>query len=73
MSFIGAEHNLAQLDFPRKQVLYLSKAYNICSIDIASMNINNKQSFDKEIFYGIESGFDGKFLIHPRQIDGWLV
>lgn len=71
MNFIKAEHNEEQLYFPRINVLYLAKAYNKISIDIASMNISNKQLFNEELKFGIRNGFDAKFLIHPNQLI-WL-
>lgn len=71
MNYIKAEHNEEQLYFPRINVLYLAKAYNKISIDIASMNISNKQLFNEELKFGIKNGFDAKFLIHPNQLK-WL-
>ena len=38
MSFIDANHDYPQLDYPRKKMLYLAKAYGLLAIDIASMN-----------------------------------
>ncbi|MFT4850194.1 MAG: citrate lyase beta subunit [Sediminicola sp.] len=71
MAFIGSKHDYEQLDYPRKEMLYLAKAYGIEAIDIASMNISDEISFANEIEYAIMNGYDGKFLIHPKQID-WL-
>ena len=71
MTFLGAKHDYSQLDHPRKEMLYLAKAYGIEAIDIASMNINDEISFAKEIEYAVANGYDGKFLIHPNQFN-WL-
>lgn len=71
MKFIEAEHGKEQLFYPRMNLLYLAKAYNKMAIDIASMNIGNKTLFDEELLFGIENGFNAKFLIHPNQLD-WL-
>lgn len=71
MTFLGAKHDYAQLDYPRKEILYLAKGYGIEAIDIASMNINDEKSFAKEIEYAVINGYDGKFLIHPNQFD-WM-
>jgi citrate lyase beta subunit len=71
MSFLGALHKPSQLDYPRKKMLFLAKAYGLKAIDIASMNIYKNEDFYKELEYAKENGFDGKFLIHPNQFD-WL-
>lgn len=71
MTFLEAKHGESQLDYPRKQVLYIAKAYGLTAIDIASMNIFNEQEFIAELKYGSDNGYNGKFLIHPNQIE-WL-
>ena len=71
MTFLGAKHDYPQLDYPRKEMLYLAKAYDIEAIDIASMNINDEISFVKEIEHAVINGYDGKFLIHPKQFN-WM-
>ncbi|TDU42896.1 citrate lyase beta subunit [Gelidibacter sediminis] len=69
MTFLNAEHTKLQLDYPRKKVLYLAKAYNLQAIDIASMDIYNKESFIDEVRYAEDNGYDAKFLIHPTQLE----
>jgi len=69
MTFLKAKHTLAQLDYPRKTLLYLAKAYHLQAIDIASMNVFNENEFTEEIKYAQDNGYDGKFLIHPTQLD----
>lgn len=71
MGLINAKHTDNQLDYPRKEVLYLAKAYDLIAIDIASMDIFNQEAFVEEAAYGSDNGYDGKFLIHPRQLS-WL-
>lgn len=71
MSFLSAEYVEEKLIYPRTKVLYLAKAFNKIAIDIASMNISNKIDFEKELKFGLEHGYDAKFLIHPNQIE-WL-
>lgn len=68
MTFLNARHTKDQLDYPRKELLYIAKAYNLKAIDIASMNIFDKNSFIEEVQYGLDNGYDAKFLIHPNQI-----
>ena len=69
MTFLNAKHTIEQLDYPRKEVLYLAKAYNLKAIDIASMDIFNKDSFIEEVNYAEDNGYDGKFIIHPKQLE----
>jgi citrate lyase beta subunit len=38
-------------------------------IDIASMNIEYKNEFIYECKDGLKKGFDGKFIIHPWQLE----
>lgn len=71
MNFMSSEHGEEQLSYPRNKVLYLAKAFDKLAIDIATMNISNKINFEKEISFGLEYGFDAKFLIHPIQVE-WL-
>ena len=71
MTYLGSKHDYSQLDYPRKEILYLAKAYGVEAIDIASMNINDEVSFAKEIEYAVINGYDSKFLIHPNQFN-WL-
>jgi len=68
MTFLNARHTKDQLDYPRKELLYIAKAYNLKAIDIASMNIFDKTTFMEEVQYGMDNGYDAKFLIHPNQI-----
>ena len=67
-TILHAKHGKEQLDYPRKEVLYLAKAYDLLAIDIASMDIFDKSSFDEEIDYGKDNGYDAKFIIHPKQL-----
>lgn len=69
MTYLNSEHTPKQLDYPRKKVLYLAKAYNLQAIDIASMDVFSKESFIDEVRYAIENGYDAKFLIHPKQLE----
>jgi citrate lyase beta subunit len=71
MTFIGSEHTPKHFYYPRMKTLYLAKAYGKCALDIASMNISNQEAFEEEVLFGMEHGFDAKFIIHPKQYD-WL-
>lgn len=71
MAFMNTKHELTQLEYPRKKLQYIAKAYDLKAIDIASMNISDQDAFRNEIHYAINNGFDGKFLIHPIQYE-WM-
>lgn len=70
-TFLNAKHQEQQLDYPRKELLYTAKAYNLLAIDIASMEIFNSKVFNDEVKSGIDNGYDAKFVIHPNQLK-WL-
>lgn len=67
LSLLGAEHTLKQLNFPRYYMLYCAKAYGKKAIDIVSMDLSNENAFKEGVQEGLVSGFDAKFLLHPRQ------
>ncbi|MFN3138305.1 MAG: HpcH/HpaI aldolase/citrate lyase family protein [Allomuricauda sp.] len=66
---IQAKHTLQNLEVLRQQILYFSRAYDIISIDIASMNIKDEENFREELMDGFDKGYDGKFIIHPNQLE----
>ncbi|WP_334058716.1 aldolase/citrate lyase family protein [Polaribacter sp. P097] len=70
-TFLNAKHEENQLDYPRKELLYIAKAYDFVAIDIASMEIFNKEKFNNEVKNGIDNGYNAKFIIHPKQLE-WL-
>lgn len=70
-TFLNAKHEEEQLDYPRKELLYLAKAYDFVAIDIASMEIFDQEKFNREVKNGIDNGYDAKFIIHPKQLE-WL-
>ncbi|WP_288372767.1 aldolase/citrate lyase family protein [uncultured Algoriphagus sp.] len=69
---VGMRHNLENVNWARQSVLNYSKAFQKFVIDIASMNIDDKNAFAAECVDGKDKGFDGKFLIHPWQLDLFL-
>lgn len=64
----GMKHDEIFLRYPRFMVSGIAKAYNKIAIDIACMNITNKDVFQKEIIDAEHMGFDAKFIIHPLQL-----
>jgi len=69
MSIVGGKHTLKNLEVVRQNILYLAKSCNITSIDIASMDINDKESFKEEVLDGFNKGYEAKFIIHPKQFN----
>lgn len=69
MAQIGGVHNLKNLEYPRTQLLYWARLLDVIAIDIASMEINNKEHVQAEIIDGFEKGYDAKFYIHPNQME----
>jgi citrate lyase beta subunit len=68
MSIVGGKHTLKNLEVVRQNILYLAKSCNLKSIDIASMEIKDEESFKNEVIDGFNKGYEGKFIIHPRQL-----
>jgi citrate lyase beta subunit len=67
MSIIGGKHTLKNLEVVRQNILYLAKSCNLTSIDIASMEVKDEESFKVEVIDGFNKGYDAKFIIHPNQ------
>ena len=67
MSIVGGKHTLKNLEVVRQNILYLAKSCNITSIDIASMDVKDEESFKVEVIDGFNKGYDAKFIIHPKQ------
>lgn len=53
----------------RLNIAILAKAYNIEAIDVASMNLSDKGSFEEEIRDGYMCGYRSKFILHPFQLE----
>lgn len=68
MSIIGGIHSLQNLEYPRQQILYLARLIDVKAIDFASMELSDAKIFETELIDGFQKGYDGKFLIHPWQL-----
>lgn len=62
------EHTLDNLYFARQSILNSAKAFGLKCLDIVAVNLNDDESFLKEVKNGFSMGFDAKFLIHPKQL-----
>lgn len=69
IAHIGGTHDMKNIYFYRQLVLLNARAFGKWAIDIASMEISNKEVLEKEILDGFNLGFDGKFIIHPKQFE----
>lgn len=65
----GMKHTLELLKTPRFQIMNTTKAHGIKSIDIVSMDSKAGEMFKSELREAFEMGYDGKFLIHPSQLE----
>lgn len=68
MNTLGAKHEFRNLDFYRHMILLNAKAFNLTAIDVASMELKDKEEFKSELKQAFEQGFDAKLFIHPWQI-----
>ena len=68
-SLMGIKRNLENLlQYKRELVLY-AKAFNIAYVDGVDLNLNDFQQFREECLTAFNIGADGKFLIHPTQLN----
>jgi hypothetical protein len=66
---MNIKHCKENFSFARQYVLNMAKAFNIEAIDIVCLNLEDVSVFIEECIDGFNLGFDGKFLIHPKQLD----
>lgn len=65
----GMKHEQHLLRYPRFMIASTAKAFGISCIDIACMEVTDEEIFRKEVEESIKMGYDGKFIIHPKQLD----
>ncbi|HMM12756.1 MAG TPA: aldolase/citrate lyase family protein [Bacteroidales bacterium] len=65
----GMKHSYEYLNVPRFQIMNIAKAFGLKCIDIASMDVYGGSEFIYELKQAFEMGYDGKFLIHPSQLN----
>ena len=68
-SVMGIKHNIEHLSYYRNQLILLSKAFGIDYIDGVDMNIRDLSNFVNECVFAFDAGADGKFIIHPDQLE----
>ncbi|MCZ8344739.1 MAG: aldolase/citrate lyase family protein [Leptospira sp.] len=65
---MGMKHTLENISFARNFTLNIAKAFNIQAMDFVSTDLSDQTVFRDECLNGFQLGFDGKFLIHPSQL-----
>lgn len=61
--------NRSRLRHALSQVVLAARAANVAVIDGVFVNLQDAVGFDDQCKEGVRWGFDGKSLIHPRQIE----
>lgn len=46
-----------------------ARAYGLAVLDGVYLNLNDEAGFEQACVQGLELGFDGKTLIHPKQLE----
>lgn len=65
----GIKHTLEHLIHYKRQLILYAKAYNIAFLDGVDLDLKNFDQFKKECIFAFEAGADGKFMIHPTQLE----
>jgi citrate lyase beta subunit len=68
-SITGIKHTLEHLEHYKKQLILYAKAFNVDYIDGVDLDLSDFSQFKKECVFAFEIGANGKFLIHPKQIE----
>ena len=58
-----------ELFFARAAVLHAARAAHIDAFDVAYGDVNDDEGFLREVAIAKQLGFNGKSLVHPRQIE----
>lgn len=68
-SVTGIKHTLEHLAHYKRQLIMYAKAFKVDYIDGVDLNLKNFDEFKNECVFAFESGADGKFIIHPKQLE----
>lgn len=58
-----------ELRLARETIVVAARAAGICALDTVYSNLNDMETFRREVEYIKTLGFDGKSIINPRQIE----
>lgn len=62
------ERNSEELLFARSMIVHAARATGIAALDTVFSNVDDEETLRKEVEFIKQLGFDGKSVIHPRQI-----
>jgi len=65
----GSKHVLEQLSFIKQFLVFYSKAYQVKYIDGVDLNLRDFSEFIRECKFVYDAGGEGKFIIHPEQLN----
>ncbi|VDM17897.1 unnamed protein product [Hydatigera taeniaeformis] len=68
---LGVPHSQGRQEalFARQYLVTMCKAYGLASLDMVETDLNNMEAFRLNCDFGAQLGYDGKQLIHPKQIE----
>lgn len=65
----GIKNKTEYINPIKLQLCILAKAYGVKVLDGVDVNIRKFEGFEKECLFAFEVGMEGKFLIHPDQLN----
>lgn len=68
-TIMGMKHELKNLMHYKKELLLLTKAFDKIYIDTVDINLKDFKIFKEECMFAFENGAEGKFIIHPAQLN----
>jgi citrate lyase beta subunit len=68
-SFMRMKHTSVNLDFYRMNLVVLARAFEVKYIDSVNIDVFNIDQFEQEAIQAYNQGADGKFIIHPEQLN----
>lgn len=68
-SALAIKHTYENYEWPKSYMLHISNGFNTKAIDVAHLNLSEEKSFVKDSRRAFQIGFDGKVIIHPKQLD----
>lgn len=68
-SELNMQHDFENLTFARNLILNIARAFNLKAIDFTSLSIDDTEDLTNEFKSSVRLGFDGKFFIHPKQLE----
>lgn len=68
-SITGIKHTSENLENYKRELILYTKAFNVDYIDGVDLNLTDINHFREQCVFAFEIGSNGKFLIHPSQLD----